>query len=287
MARTIDQIYAEMIATKESIAALDGLSSTSKVSVWRLIMYICAVGISIVENLFDLHSSQIEQRATEITCTTLQWYAAETLIYQHGDTLVFDRTTGQYYYPIENPDLLIVDLAAATDDGAGGLYVKAAKINDSSGLPEPLTNDELNGLIGYWNTKKNAGSPLTVLSDDPDLLQIEARVIYDATILNSSGELLTDTTIKPVEDAINDYLLEFGVSNFNGNFQLMKLIDAMQAAQGVFNVVISLAEGADNTETTVIDILAQQDQIYTTVAGYLIVNPSYPLDTAITYEANI
>ena len=287
MARTINQIFGEMVALKEETPELDGLTSSSNTAVWRLIMYICAVGISVVENLFDLHSEQMDQAAENAIAGSLNWYASETLLYQHGDTLVYNSKTGSFGYTEDQPDLRVVKLSSATDDRSGSTYVKAAKINESTNQAEPLSVNELSGLTGYWDQKKFAGTILGVFSDNPDKLRIAYRILYDATILNSNGELLSDTTIKPVEDSINNYLIEFGVSNFNGLFQLMRLTDAVQAANGVLNAVVTLAEAVKDDDTGLIDILAQQDHIYTTVAGYLVINPTYPLVNTIVYEAQL
>jgi len=283
MARTIDQIFGEMVVQKESTPALDGLTSTSKTAVWRLILYICAVGISIVENLFDLHTELIDQAANEAISGNLAWYAGQTLLYQHGDTLVFNSETGSFGYATYDPDLQVVKLSACTDDLSGAVYLKAAKINTTTNEAEPLSTEELNGLTGYWNQKKFAGTILGVFSDDPDKLQLALRVIYDATVLTATGELISDISIKPVEDAVYNYLIEFGINNFAGNFQLMKLVDAIQLASGVLNVVITTATARKYDDSVVIDILSETDQYYETLAGYIVIDPSYPLENYITY----
>lgn len=283
MARTIDQIFNEMITQKEATAELNGLTSSSKVAVWRLIFYICAVGISIVENLFDLHITLVNQKAADAIAGSLPWYAAQTLLYQHGDTLVFNKTTGQLTYPNEDTDLQIIKLSASYDN-AGVVYIQAAKINDSTGEIEVLTTPELNGLIGYWELKKFAGTSLTITSEAPDKLELEVNIIYDATILSDQGELLTDNTIKPVENAINNYLIAFGSENYGGNFKLMDLTDAMQAADGVLNVVITKAVARNDAETLSTDILAETNQYYQCYAGYIKIDPNYPLSSGITYS---
>lgn len=283
MARTIEQIFGEMVAQKEETTALNGLTSASRVAVWRLIFYICAVAISIVETLYDVHKEQVEIESLRAVAGSLPWYASETLIYQHGDTLFYNRENGQLNYAQDLPDLQIIDLSASSDDATGEVFVKAAKI--VSGQAAPLSTDELNGLIGYWNQKKFAGTLLSVTSDPADKLRIGYRIIYDATILTADGKLIIDDTIKPVEVAINEYLIAFGLDNFNGTFQLMKMTDAVQAASGVINAICYIAEAVKDDDTGLVDILAEQDNLYETVAGYLIINTTYPLVNTIIYEA--
>ena len=274
-----------MIAQKEVTPELDGLTSNSSTAIWRLLFYICAVAIKVVEDLFEVHDAQIEIRAKEILAGTTQWYAAETLLYQHGDDLSFNRLTGQFGYEIDDPDKQIVELSACIDDATGAVYVKAAKINSGTGLPEKLSGDELTGLGGYWIQKKFAGTNLTIVSVAGDKLWIGYRVIYDATILNSAGELLEENTIKPVEDAINDYLITFGRENFAGLLLLQDITDAIQAARGVINAVSDQASAKQWDDTGNVDFLADPDQLYISYAGYLVIDPAHPLDVTITYLA--
>lgn len=283
MARTIDEIRSEMIAAKEATPELSGLSNSSNVSVWRLIFNVCAIAISIVENLYDLIQKQVLEDAQSGVNGTLQWHAQQTLEYQHGDVLVFNRETGGLDYANVNTDLQIVKLSASNDDSTGKVYVKAAKIVANQAAA--LSLEELNGLISYWEQKKFAGTKLTVLSEAPDKLHINYRVIYNGTVLNEDGELLADLSIKPVEDAINNYLIDFGLTNFNGNFQLMLMTDAIQAALGVVNVVNTIATAVKDDDTGFTDIKADDNNIYETVAGYMVIDPSFPLSSNITYES--
>ena len=59
---------------------------------------------------------------------------------------------------------------------------------------------------------------------------------YDPQILTASGELITDPSVKPVEDAVNGYLR--GIV-YGGVLNKTKLVDAVQAARGVLDVVLT------------------------------------------------
>lgn len=284
MARTINEIEGEMIALKEAAPQLDGLTSNSRVSVWRLIFNICATGIKIVEDLFDVHKKIVDLAALNAIAGTRAWYAAETLLYQFGDELVYNAETGNFGYQIIDPDKRVVKLAASQDDSTGRVYVKAAKINAGTGIAEPLSGSELGGLTGYWSQKKFAGTNLTVLSELPDLAKIAYRLIYDPNVLNGDGELLAEPTIKPVEDAINKFFVDFGVKNFAGIFQIVDLTDAVQAVDGLINTAPTIVDMKKNDGTGEINVLATDDNRYASVAGYIIIDPAYPLSGQLVYN---
>lgn len=62
MARTIEEIQAEIYREKENYEELNELNSTSKTALWRLWIYIVAVAIWSLEKLFDLHRADINER---------------------------------------------------------------------------------------------------------------------------------------------------------------------------------------------------------------------------------
>lgn len=284
MARSIAQIYGEMIAEKEASADLAGLTSNSRVAVWRLIFFICATGIKVVEDLFVVHIGLVEKAGLEAIAGTRAWYAAQTLLYQFGDELVYDIDTGNFGYEVIDPDKRVVELAAAQDDATGRVYVKAGKVNPGTGIPEPLSVNELNGLTGYWDQKKFAGTNMVVVSELPDLAHIAYRIIYDPNIMNGDGELLSDTTIKPVEDAINQFFVDFGVENFAGIFQIVDITDAIQEVQGTLNTAPTIIDMTKNDGSGLINVLATDDNRYESVAGYIIIDPLYPLVGQIVYN---
>jgi hypothetical protein len=173
----------------------------------------------------------------------------------------------------------VVDLAAA-DIVNGILIIKAAKLN--AGVAEPLSASELAGFTQYWLEKRFAGTSISIISQNPDLLKAEYLITYDPQVLSPTGESLTDPGTFPVEDAITEFLQSFQSVNFNGVMQVMKLTDAIQTATGVTNAVANNIEGK-NDGGTYIDILAVADETYTAQAGYMKIDPAFPLSTTLTY----
>ena len=224
--RTIDEIEEAMLLEKESRSSLDGLNSTSLVSVWRNLIYSFAVASYLNEISMEEFQNQVEVRALEIPTGTARWYASESLEFQNGDSLEF--IDGSVVYSEEDDDKKIVELASA-DTENGYLVIKVAKY-DESGNATPLTDTEMVSFKEYWSQKKFACTPLAFISQESDKAAIEYRIGVDATVINpDGGESLSDPGTYPVQDAINTFLETFQAENFSSVFRIMKLTDAIQS----------------------------------------------------------
>ena len=293
MARTIAEIQADMVTAKEAESGLSGLTSTSLTAIWRLLFYVCAVAIKVIEDLLDVHTEEIENRKLEITAGTTRWYGSESLLYQYGDSLEYVDTyvnedgetvnligKGLYYNPI-TPANRVVDLSAA-DVINGVTVIKVARL--VSGVAQPLSSAQLTGFTQYWLEKRFSGTSVSIISQDPDLLRAEYLITYDPQLLSSTGESLSIPGIFPVEDAITNFLQTYQDENFAGDMRVMRLTDAIQTASGVVNAVANLVYGKPDGGTYS-DILAVSNQTYTATAGYMQIDPLYPLSTTLTYSA--
>ena len=87
----------------------------------------------------------------------------------------------------------------------------------------------------YLNKRKPAGVLFQVYSYDPDLIQLDLTVQYDPMLLNADGSIIGDTAKFPVENAVKEYLS--GIV-YGGTFNMTKLVDAVQGATGVVDVVL-------------------------------------------------
>jgi len=289
--KSIDDIKADMVTQKDLEAGLAGLTSTSLTAIWNLIFFVCATAIKVIEDLFVVLESDVEERKKEIPVGTLKWYADESLLFQYGDSLAFQNTyidengdtviligKNLVYNPVV-PANRIVALAAAKV--ANGLtIIKAAKL--VADVATKLSAPELSAFTSYWIEKRFAGTAVSIISVDPDLLKALYTITYNAQILAADGSLLSDAAAFPAEDAINAFLQQFQGVNFAGNMQVMKLTDAIQAASGVLNAVANVVEGRPDAGVFV-DILASTEQSYDSTAGYMAIDPAFPLNTNLTY----
>lgn len=285
MARSVLEIYDEMMSEKQTMVGLNSLqpnidsgqqlmadlTNAAKVAVWRLFYFVVAFQIRAVEVLFDDHKAWIEQRATEIVTGTLWWYRQQVLEWQYGDVLVF--LNGKYQYNSIDESARIVKFATASDV-AGSVLLKVAK-DDGTGYPEELTTPELTALQQYMKKVKFAGTKISVVSRPADLMKIHYKVYYDPLVLSASGERLDSPGVFPVEDAIKDYCKNLP---FDGVYSITECTDRIQSVEGVLNPVHQTTEvkyGA-NPYTTFVDYHKPN-------AGYAIIDPAHPLSVTITY----
>jgi len=279
--RTIKEIEDAMILDKESRPELNGLNSTSLVSVWRNLIYSFAVSSYLNEISMEEFQKQVEVRALEIPTGTARWYAAESLEYQNGDALEF--IDGNVVYAIEDDDKKIIKLASA-DKENGFLVIKVAKY-DVAGNAIPITTTEMVSFKEYWSQKKFACTPLAFVSQESDKAIIDYRIGVNATVINpANGESLLTPGTFPVQDAINTFLETFQAENFSSIFRIMKLTDAIQSVEGVENVVAESVQikPFDGVYTEVID---QVNEEYSAQAGYITVSTAAgeTLDDTLTY----
>ncbi len=274
MARTIAEIYNQIAAEKATLTELQNLqpaiddaqtllndlTSTSKVGAWRIFAFVIAVAIWVHEKLWDAFKSEVDAIVAAAIPGTARWYRNMCLLFQFGDTMIYQNYKFQYD-PVD-PDKQIIARASATEQG-GDVLLKVAK--ETNGVPEKLTTEELEAFSTYIAKIKFAGTWCNVVSADPDLLNITMQVYYDASLISASGELLSDTSVKPVEDAVNNYLASLP---WDGVFMNNALIDSVQAAVGVSDVVLTTTQAKANAATTFNTIA----RTYRTVAGYMIAN---------------
>lgn len=289
MARTITEIYDEMVAEKQSMPTLQGLqpaidhsqtllndlTSKSKVAIWRLLFFVVAVAIWVHEVIFDKHKAEIEARANEVIPGTAKWYRDQCMLFQYGDPLVYLNRIYQYATIDETKQII---KRTAVIEANGQVRIKVAKL--ANGLPVPLSTSELTAFSAYVNQIKFAGTNIAIISHPADKLKISYDVTYNPLVMNGNGELIENTSIKPVEDAINNYIQNLP---FNGILNLTKLTDAVQMAKGVIDPVLNSAE-ATYGNLAYAPILKN----YNANAGYMEIDINFPLDQQINYiPANV
>lgn len=288
MAKSIQQYYDDLIAEKQTFNSLNGLtpvsdtnqqllqdlSSNSKVAVWRLMIWIFAFGSWVIDSLFDRHKAEVNEIVANAIPGTAKWLRSEIFKFQYGDSLQW--IDNKYQYAVIDPAKQIIKYCAVIEVG-GQVRIKVAK--DNNGQPTPLTSAELTALTDYVNQIKFAGTNSAVTSNAADKLKLILKIYYDPQVLNPDGTLISDGATKPVENAVNNYLSNLP---FNGTLYVNRLMDAIQSAEGVVEPYITTIEATYGN-------LPYQPvtESYQADAGYLVIDPSYPLSNNITYVANV
>lgn len=243
MARTIKQIKKSMtdqfmadpvLREKYGLAANDTFDgSFSAVSFESILFGIVAAAIYTLEAIFDAFRREIDKKIADSVVASIPWYHKICLEYQHGDNLVLNESTSEYVYELIDDSKKLIKFAACRDKG-GGVYILVAKMG-ADGYPEALSNDVLTAFREYISRRKPAGVITDVYSYNPDDITLSIRVQYNPILLNSDGSLISDPSIFPVEDAVNNYLASI---LYGGTFNRNKLIDAVQSAEGVKDLIL-------------------------------------------------
>jgi hypothetical protein len=289
MARDLKTIYNQIITEKETFSGLQDLAplgenydsllqdvnSRSKVAVWRLICWIVAYAIWLFEKMQDLFKADLQQLIEATRFGTLPWYQEKAMDFQYGDDLSY--VNYHFVYDPLDTSKQIIKRAAATV-ATGQISLKVAKLDGND--PVKLETDELTAFQAYVSQIKPPGERLVVISLDPDLMKLEMEVIYDPQVMKSDGSLISDPTVKPVEDAINDYLA--GIV-WDGKFNIRKWVDAVQLAQGVIDPRPGNAYGKASDASAYTSIAND----YYSTSGYMVVDPANPLSSTITYTSNV
>ena len=280
MARTITEIHGELksnfIANTnlQTLYALDPAKTFdqqfSKVSIENLFLYVVALSYYILDTLFDSHKTDVENTIALMKPHSLKWYVEKAQAFQYGDSLVDEE---DYYDPIDEDNQLVAH--ASVDEIAGKLFMKVAKDGSNNNL-EGLTASELSSFTEYMERVKDAGVNITYISQAGDDLRLVIDVWYDPLVLTSDGLLISDGATEPAKDVIKNFIKSL---SFNGEFVLNRMIDALEATDGIDIVTILNAESK----------YAANDWLFIDAkvipeAGYLVIDDA---DLTINYRANV
>lgn len=255
---TTEEIYNEIIAEKESgqYPELDELNSTSKVSVYRLMIWIFAFFSKTIRELFESFKIYIENVFAENQHGTLLWWIEQIRAFQYGDMLEF--TNGVFKYPAIDETKQIVKRVAL--ETLNFVLIFKVATEDGNGDLIPLDTAQKTALQSYINKVKFPGTYTQVISENADDLKINLRVYYNAEITTAELDVL-------IADAVNEYLKNIV---FNGNFNITELTDKLQTVTGVVNPVVKSAYGKAHSQAAADYLLI--DDYYKAASGYFTVD---------------
>lgn len=265
MARTIEEIKDRMTADfmrNADVARAYGFevgapfyAHFSRVSIESLLFYVVAGTAWVLENLFDRHRLDVEERIDTIMPHRPKWYRDKVLCFMKDKTLIQD--TDRYdTAEMTEADIQVarvVRYAAATENAeASILTIKVA--TGENGALSPLDSSTEAQLLAYINEIKDAGVRINLVNQEADLFHCEVDVYYDAM-------LLPDTLESQCRNAIHNYIENLP---FNGEYSNMALVDELQKIEGVRIVEMSHATTEVAGESTPTHI----DARFTPAAGY-------------------
>lgn len=224
MARTTEEVYQSMMSDKLRYNHLNVLTSSSATSIWRLIFYVIAYNISLLERLWDIYRSDVEKRIEEIVPHRPRWYAAKVLSFMADTPLIQDTdrydTSGMSEEQIS--EATVVKYAAVTESTDSSVVViKVA--GEKNGERTPLSPEIETQLRTYIQEVKDAGVAFILVNQEGDRFSCSVDIYYNALLYKDD-----------VEEACRTAIVQY-IENlpFNGEYTNMALIDTLQKVEGV------------------------------------------------------
>lgn len=258
MARQIADIKQEMLDAKASITALDGLTTTSSVSLFGNIFYVTAVEIAMLEQLIDVYIASIETIINEQAVGSTPWLRAKILDFQYGDFVVLNTSDFSISYPVIDTTKQIITRCSVKEKGNRVVDVKVAKADP----PIPLITAESDALDNYLSVIKPVGTQINIISADADRLYVVGTIYY-------SGQFSEDIQTS-VELALTTYMTNLSsAESFDGTAKVTDIINVVKSVEGITD--FNLAELGGRAELTT---FASRDVFYKLSTGVNLI--SYP-----------
>lgn len=248
--RTLDKIKNELRANwvaNETLRSAYGLDASktfdeqfSKVSVEAIITYVVAVSIWVFETILDNHKVDIIAAIAQNAVCSIPWYHARCLAFQLGDFVTLNPETYHWDYPTVDETKRIIKFASVrTVDVAG---VTKLRVFVSKADKAALSASEKQAFERYIQDIGAAGTHFEVISEAPAPMALKIQITRNPMVLGFDGKALADGS-DVVGNAIRGYL--DGIV-YGGVFNKTKLIDAIQAVNGVVDVVLSEVKSGSN-----------------------------------------
>jgi len=238
MNKTFEEIFAEMLAEKANKTELSELNSTSKVSIWRLLLQVVSWVIYNFQSAANLHLQEISDLIASQKVFNLRRYRNEALRFQYGFDLQPESDEFKPTYEDNGIDVTatdeqieaskIVKYAACNrviENSRSKIVMKIAPA-DLDGI---FTTDQMEAFSKYIEEIAPAGDHVTIINYLPDMLKFSFKIKYDPMVLKADGMNIL-TAKYPVNEAIETFLKNLP---FNGELSVQKLEAAIMAVDGV------------------------------------------------------
>lgn len=234
----LNAIRADFVANKvlQDAYGLDAAKTFdeqfSKVSIEAIFTYIAAMALFTFEKVLAAHYDAVYRKiATQAVCS-VPWYYQKCLEFQLGDAVVVNPDNYQFGYEVTNEAKRIIKFAAVRQIEIQG--VTYLRIYVSKANKQALTTAELEAFRSYIKNIGAAGVHYEIYSAAPEKVAVKLEVTRDPLQLDTSGNLLSGGA-NSVNTALKDY---FDNIIYGGAMNKTKLVDAVQAAPGVKDVVL-------------------------------------------------
>jgi len=228
MARTIDEIYQGIIASKNTL--LPDLTNNRPTSVWNRMAYVFAIATNLLEQLFDSYRVELTDLTNQAAYGSKDWLIGKAYDFQYSDTdpqvIAWVPANYRYEYPAEIDSYKIITQASVQVASGNQVRVKVAK--GTVGSLSPLSTDEYNAAKSYFTTISPAGQYIDLVSVVGDTISMELDIYFE-------GQIPSALIQSQATNAITNYLN--GVS-FGGVVYAASVVDSVQTLNNIINVVL-------------------------------------------------
>jgi hypothetical protein len=262
MARTIEQIQAGIIADIQATPELAEASSTSRRAIWRLLTFVQASAILLLEQIIDVFTTENDLKISKAIPATASWINAKVLEFQYSATnpQIVQLVNFAPAYPVTDASLRLISRCSVVTTISNKVIIKVAKNQP----PTALTSTELSSLQSYVNNIGIVGVSYNCQSLPSDKLMIDAEIYYDgqySTVISAT-----------VVDAINVFLSKL---SFNGVLKVSDIELAIRNVVGVNDVLLKNVKmrgdaTAFNDGTFLIQNNTVISRLFPTISGYVV-----------------
>lgn len=228
------------ILTEDEKNTVASLTSTSRVSPWRLLIYVVSSAIAGFEFILEVFRKELEARIATTRVHTKAWYRELALSFQLGmsyDVITGYDNTGLSAAQIEATK--VVKYAAVTRlVQNNAIYLRIKTANDVNGELVANTAAQLTALTDYIEDNTDAGTLTIVSSGNGDDLKLVMKVWFNPQIIDSDGKRIDGDNDTPLIQGTNEFLKSV---EFNGRYIKRRNEDAITAIDGIEICEITLA----------------------------------------------
>lgn len=277
MARSIEIIQANIILDVQAQPELSGtLTNNSKRAIWRLLTFVQASAILILEQVIDVFRAQNEVVISQAIPATPSWIAKKAFEFQYSAVTPQVIQLDNFYpvYPVIDANLRIVTRCSVQTTISNKVIIKTAKQEP----PVALTVLELASLQSYITQIGIAGVDYTCFSTEADRVYIDASIYYD-------GQYST-VIAGTVNNSINSFLSKL---QFNGQLKISDLEFAIRTITGVNDVLVNNIIIRANSipfanGTYLVQNKTLVSRLFQTVSGYVVLEDT--VSSPINFIAN-
>ena len=185
MSRTINDIYKTAVEERNKRMELKEFNSDSKVSILNGITWTFAAVIQSFEMLLDVFAIDISTVINNRVNGTPKYYANALLQYQKGDTLVVREDGLAFgYATVDETKRIITQVSyieSTQDENLDSTLILKVATGEQGKLAK-IPEEEMQMINTYINQIKFAGTRISVISREGDVLVPKVTVYYDGAV---------------------------------------------------------------------------------------------------------